>query len=153
MVSTIQYLSLIHISQVKKADAPITLGEKEVTEDDYSITVKKILKIGEESFPIETSGLTASFALYTDPECSKLANNANGTAVAGLEQATGTDGKVVFEHLRRDTYYLKETSAPAGFSAAGTVVKVTVGEQGAITAEAMDEMCIRDRYPAGFPSG
>lgn len=134
----IDYKLLGGVPQVKKADAPITLGEKEVTEDDYSITVKKILKIGEESFPIETSGLTASFALYTDPECTKLANNANGTAVAGLEQATGTDGKVVFEHLRRDTYYLKETLAPAGFSAAGTVVKVTVGEQGMITAEAMD---------------
>ena len=66
----------------------------------------------------------ATFTLYTDETCTKVAKNLEGT-----EQVvtTESDGKVVFDNMAAPkTYYMKETGVPTGYQANNTVYKVTI---------------------------
>ena len=57
----------------------------------------------------------AVFGLYTDKACTNR-----------IATATTSGGKIKFEYLEPDTYYIKEISAPTGFLLSDEVNKVTV---------------------------
>lgn len=59
----------------------------------------------------------AKFAIYSDLACEKQ---------VGEVQVTGDDGKATFAGLKADTYYLKETEAPAGYNLNTSVFTITV---------------------------
>ena len=66
----------------------------------------------------------ATFTLYTDEACTKVAKD-----LEGVEQVitTESDGKVVFDNMAAPkTYYMKETGVPTGYQANNTVYKVTI---------------------------
>lgn len=69
----------------------------------------------------------AGFTLYTDNACNTVATN-------GDEVVTGTDGTATFSGLKAGTYYLKETTAPAGYNINSTVYKIVISETGAVTS-------------------
>ena len=52
---------------------------------------------------------------------------------AATKFATPDNGKFTITGLDRDTYYLKETKAPAGYNMLKEAVKVTIGNDGAVT--------------------
>ena len=59
----------------------------------------------------------AKFAIYSDLACKKQ---------VGEVQVTGDDGQATFAGLKADTYYLKETEAPAGYNLNTSVFTITV---------------------------
>ncbi|MEE1318749.1 MAG: SpaH/EbpB family LPXTG-anchored major pilin [Ruminococcus sp.] len=69
---------------------------------------------------------TAGFTVYTDEDCTTVAAN-------GKEAKTGTDGKVKFTGFKAGTYYVKETTAPAGYSLNSTVFTVNISTTGVVT--------------------
>lgn len=75
----------------------------------------------------------AEFTLYADEACTQPAT---GTDIT-LSAITGEDGYAHFENFDEvDTYYLKETRAPAGFYLDSTVYKVEItAADGAYTAD------------------
>lgn len=84
----------------------------------------------------------AGFTLYTDEECTtavtlslvegtRYQKDADGTVT---EILTGATGKFEIEGLAQGTYYLKETTTPAGYNTCGNVT-VVIGEEGALTQD------------------
>ncbi len=67
----------------------------------------------------------ATFGLYTDKECTTLYTNdlTDGTFT------TKEDGIITYKGLAADTYYLKETDAPAGYIKDTTVYKIVIDAQ------------------------
>lgn len=80
---------------------------------------------------VDGSGNTlndAVFALYRDAACKNpvTTTNADGTETTTNVIATSKNGVVQFEKMRDGTYYMKETTPPAGYSSDGSVYKVVV---------------------------
>lgn len=78
----------------------------------------------------------------------------NGTVT---EFVTAEDGKLYFQGLDADTYYLYELEAPAGYNKlVGGKVKVVVGENGAVTVgdgtEAVSTVEIENKSGSELPS-
>ena len=69
----------------------------------------------------------AGFTLYTDNTCNTEATN-------GAEVLTGTDGTATFTGLKAGTYYLKETTAPAGYNINSTVYTIVISDNGTVTS-------------------
>lgn len=76
----------------------------------------------------------ATFTLYSDEACTKVAKTAlqsDGTAISDA------DGHITFSGLDEGTYYLKETQAPAGYALADQtykfVIKANLGVDGIMT--------------------
>lgn len=76
----------------------------------------------------------ATFTLYSDEACTKVAKTAlqsDGTAISDA------DGHITFSGLDEGTYYLKETQAPAGYALADQtykfVIKANLGADGIMT--------------------
>lgn len=61
------------------------------------------------------------FAIYEDPECTKLIKEVK----SNLE-----DGTALFEELRYGTYYIKEIKAPKDYELSNKVVKVEINDKG-----------------------
>lgn len=79
-----------------------------------------------------TSGLSgATFTLYSDEDATEVVKDAAGNDVTGT---TNSNGQLTFNGLAvtgdSTTYYLKETSAPAGYVLSDTVYPVTVPKNG-----------------------
>ena len=79
----------------------------------------KIVKIDSETK--ETIKDKFIFAIYEDPECTKLIKEV---------KSNKEDGTALFEELKYGTYYIKETKAPSGFSLSEQVVKVDINDKG-----------------------
>lgn len=62
----------------------------------------------------------AKFAIYSDLACKKQVGEVQVTG------DDGDDGKATFAGLKADTYYLKETEAPAGYNLNTSVFTITV---------------------------
>lgn len=74
----------------------------------------------------------AGFTLYTDIECKTVATN-------GAEVKTGANGApkgtATFKGLKAGKYFLKETSAPAGYNINSTVYEINIATDGTVTGK------------------
>ena len=61
------------------------------------------------------------FAIYEDPECTKLIKEV---------KSNSEDGTVLFEELRYGTYYIKEIKAPKDYELSNKIVKVEINDKG-----------------------
>ena len=61
------------------------------------------------------------FAIYEDPECTKLIKEV---------KSNSEDGTALFEELRYGTYYIKEIKAPKDYELSDKVVKVEINDKG-----------------------
>ena len=79
----------------------------------------KVIKVDSETK--ETIKDKFTFAIYEDPECTKLIKEV---------QSNKKDGIAVFEDLRYGTYYIKETKAPTDYELSNRIVKVEINDKG-----------------------
>ena len=77
---------------------------------------------------------SAQFTLYSDPECTQVAKDIDGSEEAGAGRLLDGTGRVKFSNLRYGTYYLKETQTPDGFTGVGEAIQVTLNQDGTVTA-------------------
>ena len=61
------------------------------------------------------------FAIYEDPECTKLIKEV---------KSNSEDGTALFEELRYGTYYIKEIKAPKDYELSSKIVKVEINDKG-----------------------
>lgn len=61
------------------------------------------------------------FAIYEDPECTKLIKEV---------KSNSEDGTALFEELRYGTYYIKEIKAPKDYELSNKIVKVEINDKG-----------------------
>mgnify|MGYP000389790415 CR=1 FL=1 len=61
------------------------------------------------------------FAIYEDPECTKLIKEV---------KSNSEDGTSLFEELRYGTYYIKEIKAPKDYELSNKIVKVEINDKG-----------------------
>ena len=79
----------------------------------------KIVKI--DSQTKETIKDKFTFAIYEEPECTKLIKEV---------QSNKDEGTAVFEELRYGIYYIKETKAPTDYELSNKIVKVEINDKG-----------------------
>ena len=79
----------------------------------------KVIKV--DSKTKETIKDKFAFAIYEDPECTKLIKEVNSNK---------EDGTALFEELRYGIYYIKETKAPKGYELSTRIVKVEINDKG-----------------------
>lgn len=127
------------LGQSEKEDqdtADIILGEKAEAGQWVNLTVKKVVSIGGEEYAFSEELYGAvSFGLYSNEDCTNVAQNVNGTIAAGTPQNVGSNGTVTFQQLAAGTYYIKETPMGTGLTNSDPVVKVTVDEDGFVTVD------------------
>ncbi len=97
-------------------------------------TTHIINKLGEETKTIVVEGEEkvvktplpgAKFGLYTDAAATKLYKN-EATGFKGDKIVSSTDGQLHMTGLAAGTYYLKEISAPEGYSVNSQIVKIEI---------------------------
>ena len=88
---------------------------------DYGriVVTKKGTKAGADAPASELAG--AVFGLYTDEEAENLVSDGTGAVTA-----TVSNGTAVFNNVEAGTYYIKEITAPAHYTADNTIHEVTV---------------------------
>ena len=105
----------------------------------------------------------AGFTLYADEACTMgielelkdgttnvyLHKKTNTAAAAGTEIVTDATGKFEIHGLAQGTYYLKETTVPAGYNSLNAPIKVVIGENGALTQDGADATEIQIQNNAG----
>lgn len=116
-----------------------TINGNEVKVYTYNVEVLKV-DGNNEATALEGAG----FTLYTDSACTTVATN-------GAEITTGADGKATFTGLKAGTYYLKETTAPAGYNINSTVFTITVSEDGSGSTNGVYSQTVKD-YPLDTPN-
>lgn len=79
----------------------------------------KVIKIDTETKEIIKDKFI--FAIYEDPECTKLIKEV---------KSNSEDGTALFEELRYGTYYIKEIKAPKDYELSDKVVKVEINDKG-----------------------
>jgi LPXTG-motif cell wall-anchored protein len=79
----------------------------------------KVIKVDSETK--ETIKDKFTFAIYEDPECTKLIKEVKSNKEGGT---------ALFEELRYGTYYIKETKAPNDYELSDRVVKVEINDKG-----------------------
>ena len=126
----LEYALLGQEPQEKQDTAEVVLGEKEVASASHDIVIDKKMSIGSDS--VAAGEEAAAFTLYMDQDCKNIALDVNGENPAGSEQYTDSNGQVTFRNLRPDTYYLKETDTPEGYTSIG-VVQITLNSDGTVT--------------------
>ncbi len=79
----------------------------------------KVIKVDAETKQTIKDKFT--FAIYEDPECTKLIKEV---------KSNKEDGTALFVELRFGTYYIKETKAPKDYELSNRVVKVEINDKG-----------------------
>lgn len=107
-----------------------TTGSDKDTEKVYTFDIDGTLtgKILKKVQPGVEEGTTqalegATFTLYRDEDCETAYTNTKHTSGTAVSDK---DGKIYFSGLAAGTYYLKETSAPEGFTVNNTVYKIDI---------------------------
>lgn len=111
----------VDLSYTNSYNQTSTIEGNEVKVFTFDLTV---IKVDANNTATKLSG--AGFTLYTDNACTSVATN-------GAEVTTGSDGTATFTGLKAGTYYLKETTAPAGYNINSTVYKVNISDNGTVT--------------------
>ena len=93
--------------------------QKVEMKDRPILTNVKVTKIDSSTKEIIKDKFT--FAIYEDPECTKLIKEV---------KSNKEDGTVLFEELRFGTYYIKEIKAPKNYELSNKVVKVEINNKG-----------------------
>ena len=88
----------------------------------------KVVKIDSETKEVIKDEF--EFAIFEDPECTKLINKV---------KAAPNEGYVSFEELRFSTIYLKETKSPNGYLLSEKVVKIEINANGVFADEELLE--------------
>lgn len=110
----------VDLSYTNSYNQTSTIEGNEVKVFTFDLTV---IKVDANNTATKLSG--AGFTLYTDNACTSVATN-------GAEVTTGSDGTATFTGLKAGTYYLKETTAPAGYNINSTVYKVNISDNGTV---------------------
>lgn len=111
----------VDLSYTNSYNQTSTIEGNEVKVFTFDLTVIKV-DANDKTKKLEGAG----FTLYTDNACTSVATN-------GAEVTTGSDGTATFTGLKAGTYYLKETTAPAGYNINSTVYKVNISDNGTVT--------------------
>ena len=140
--STLTYSLMTVDESVTKTDtATVSLGWFEQNPQPKDLTVRKQLKIGDQTFDLDSDAIAAGyeqakFGLYSNAAGTSVAYDINQQAVA--EQITDAEGRVIFSNLRAGTYYLKETYIPNGFiSPISSTIPVTIAEDGTLSYDGL----------------
>lgn len=112
----------VELTYKNSYDQTSTIEGPEVKVFTFDLTV---IKVDANNTATKLNG--AGFTLYTDNACTSVATN-------GDEVVTGTDGTATFSGLKAGTYYLKETTAPAGYNINSTVYTIVISDTGAVTS-------------------
>lgn len=123
--------------------AEIVLGEKEVSDEKQDLTVSKVVLIDGAEYAYTTGYGKCEFTLYSNAQCTKIANNYDGTVAAGEPQTVSESGVITFKDLKPGIYYLKETVIPKGLSNTDAIVRVQLSKDGTVSlpdAEATAEI-------------
>ena len=112
----------VDLTYTNSYDQTSTIEGPEVKVFTFDLTVVKV-----DASNTATKLSDAGFTLYTDNACTSVATN-------GDEVVTGTDGTATFSGLKAGTYYLKETTAPAGYNINSTVYTIVISDTGAVTS-------------------
>lgn len=78
----------------------------------------RVIKVDSETKEVIKDKFT--FAIYEDPECTKLIKEV---------KSNKEDGTALFEELRYGTYYIKEIKAPTDYELSDRVVKVEINDK------------------------
>ena len=119
-----------------KLDGQETTGSgSQITPVFVKTTANGTAHVNEDGTTTVTNPLAgATFTLYSDADCTKIAktvNQSEGTA------ESDANGNISFTGLDEGTYYLKETKAPNGYALADQtykfVITATLGKDGIMT--------------------
>ena len=114
------------LKYINSYDQESTIEGNEVKVFTFDLSV---VKVDANNPATKLSG--AGFTLYTDSTCNTVATN-------GTEVFTSNDdankGIATFKGLKPGTYYLKETTAPAGYNLNATVYTIAIGADGSVTS-------------------
>lgn len=134
--------------QIKKPIANGTLYATNVDDQDTAFFTKGAAKYKYSYICMKTSSFKVKkvdsstdkpisgvkFNIYSDSSCKTAAKNAHGTTFGSA--TTNSSGYAYFYNLKDGTYYVKETSTPAGYITNSTCHKVKVSSlAGSITVE------------------
>ena len=95
-----------------------------ISEEDLRNLIRNELKEALADIKVETKETIKdkfTFAIYEDPECTKLIKEV---------KSNKEDGTALFEELRYGTYYIKETKAPKDYELSTRIVKVEINAKG-----------------------
>ncbi|MEG2234124.1 MAG: SpaA isopeptide-forming pilin-related protein, partial [Oscillospiraceae bacterium] len=136
--------------QTVSDSASAELSLRENINDDFSITVKKIIQVGNKQFILDGNAVengygAASFMLYTDEKCTIPAqmydrlNDTSSDVPTLVIDKDSKDGTVKFEHLRRGDYFLSENpcagfhiESPVGVGGSANPIKITILADGTV---------------------
>lgn len=130
---------------VKDSSAKVQVGDVEDKTTPVELIVEKTLTIQGDGLAVSDNTFvlngekqavygSAQFTLYSDPECTQVAKDIDGSEEAGAGRLLDGTGRVKFSNLRYGTYYLKETQTPDGFTGVGEAIQVTLNQDGTVTA-------------------
>ena len=122
---------------VKDSSAKVQVGDVEDKTTPVELIVEKTLTIQGDGLAVSDNTFvlngekqavygSAQFTLYSDPECTQVAKDIDGSEEAGAGRLLDGTGRVKFSNLRYGTYYLKETQTPDGFTGVGEAIQVTL---------------------------
>lgn len=107
------------IEEIKFTVTPDKENQKIEMKDMPILKNVKVIKIDTETKEVIKDKFI--FAIYEDPECTKLIKEV---------KSNSEDGTVLFEELRYGTYYIKEIKAPKDYELSNKIVKVEINDKG-----------------------
>lgn len=130
-VKTVNDVELKYSQRADKAEN--TVPGDEVHLYSFSLDVVKVDATTNDTTKLNGAG----FTLYTDNACNTVATNGAEKVTSGTEVVNDKEvakGLATFTGLKAGTYYLKETTAPAGYNINSTVYKIVISETGEVTS-------------------